>query len=116
MIIKILKQFGFDFSKLPSDVQEAISILSIETNGTFESDNQKLNLLDEAVFKSIKFLLPNNYIVMTTDEIIQEADSQVTNDGFNTVLREEALKHRMIAVELIINNWINSKKKQRAVS
>lgn len=89
MILKLLRGFGFDFSKLPPDVNNAVSLLDRSTAGTFESNNQKLNVLDETIFKSIKHLHPTDEAVIFTDELVKEVDSEIVNDGFNTVLREE---------------------------
>ena len=88
MILKVLRGFGFDFSKLPPDVSDAVSLLERSTNGTFESNNQKLNVLDDTIFKSIKHLFPNDEAVMFANDIVKETNSEIVNYGFNTVLRE----------------------------
>lgn len=89
MIINILRQYGFNFSKIPTDLQEAISVLSQKTNGLYDSDNEKLKLLDETVFNSIKKLFPDDESVILTNNIVELIDSSIVNNGFNTILKED---------------------------
>ncbi len=44
MILKVLQQYGFEFSQVPLDISDAVQELKICTSDTLESDNQKLNL------------------------------------------------------------------------
>lgn len=96
MILKVLKYNDFDFDKLPDDLYDAYDFLQKQTNGTLESNSEKLNILDETTFRSIKYLFPDDIAVIITDEIVEETDSQIVNDGFNTILPDYDYAYEII--------------------
>ena len=89
MIVKILNTYGFDFTRLPKRLSNGVQELFNSTNGTFESDNEKLNMLDRTVFASIKKLFPEDSAVMIAQEVVTDTDAKIINNGFNTVLTDE---------------------------
>lgn len=88
MILKLLKENNFDFSKIPADINSAVELLSIQTRGTFESDNEKLNMLDRTIFESIKNIFPDDLAVIEAGNVVSKRESQDVNDSFNTVMPE----------------------------
>jgi len=88
MILKLLKENNFDFSKIPADINSAVELLRIQTRGTFESDNEKLNMLDRTIFESIKNILPDDLSVIEAANVVSARESQDVNDSFNTVMPE----------------------------
>lgn len=89
LLLKGLKVFGFNFNSLPVDLKKSVDLISDFTKGTFETDNQKMNVLDSKVFDAIEFLYPD-------DEDVQNVSMQrafdlleINNDDFNTETSEE---------------------------
>ena len=86
MLIKELKQLGFDFNNIPSDINNGVELLRKQTNGTFETDNQKLGVLDNTLFDSIMSLHPENETVKLVSLKRATIEATIENDGFNTDL------------------------------
>lgn len=84
MILKELNTQGFDFTKLPEAIQLAINSVDKATKGSFESDNQKLNVLDYYIWEAIKSLNPNNSIVINVGSMYDQNASLINNNSFNT--------------------------------
>jgi hypothetical protein len=86
MLIKRLKELGFNFKKLPQEISDSIVLLDFYTNGTFESDNQKINVLDNSIFDVIFSVYKDDEIVKIVSNERNEQYSEIDNDGFNTIV------------------------------
>ena len=86
LLIKQLQNLNFDFSKLPADVKMSIDVIADLTKSTFnDTNNQKIQVLDNAVFTAIKNLYPKDEKVINVS--ISRAVNYFKNEnaGFNTV-------------------------------
>lgn len=84
MILKRLIDKNFNIGNLPNDIRLAINKLYELTNDTLESDSQKVNLLDKAIFDSISVLYPNNALIQSIKTEIEAEENKINNDSFNT--------------------------------
>lgn len=84
MIVKKLIEKKFDTGSLPADIVSAIDTLSDLTDGTMESDSQKVNVLDRTIFDSIVAIHPDNEIIQAIKTDIEAEEKKINNDSFNT--------------------------------
>jgi predicted ABC-type ATPase len=106
MNIKNLKDRGFDFTILPADIQVSVKLLSTYTKGTFESENQRLNVLDFEIFKSIYAVEPNNAAVIAVQKDEEFDYEKDHNKSFNSTGYdvEQTVDDRVaLATEMIDN-------------
>jgi hypothetical protein len=91
MLIKKLKDLGFDFGKVVKpEIKSAIEILSESTYGTFDvSESQKLGVLDNSIFDSILVLHFDDPIVKMVSEERDNKNAEIYNNGWNTPDIEE---------------------------
>ncbi len=87
--IKQLSDHGFDFSKLPASLRLDVDLISRYTKGTFETDNQKIVVLDDALFDVIKSLYPHDETIMRIEGLRDQEYVHVLNDGYATPTEDE---------------------------
>jgi hypothetical protein len=64
-------------------------VLEQYTGGTFESENQKLNVLDYNTFLAIAALFSQDEAVLKTDAMLKNNEMNIQNEGFNTTISDE---------------------------
>jgi nitrate/nitrite-specific signal transduction histidine kinase len=84
MILKELHTLGFSFNKLPDALQKVVDSLTKATDGTFETENQKLNVLDYYLWEAVRNLNQNDEIVHKVAEMYENNAAMINNNSFNT--------------------------------
>jgi len=101
-IVNRLGELNFDFSRLPADIKGAMEMLSDLTDGTMSTQNQKADVLDYSIFKSIESLMPKDATVMVVRAELEAEKHTILNDGFSTKgLDENDVDDRVEAQEVI---------------
>jgi hypothetical protein len=106
MIIKNLKEAGYDFSKIPANLIKSIDVLDrnilLSENGT----NQKLELLDFLIFECLEKTDPNNELIMEERSKVDFSLKSNSNNSFNTkglVDLSGDQQEQLVTAELIDN-------------
>jgi len=78
-LIKTLYQFKYDFTKIPVDLLESVSIILRNT-----SYNSKIDVLDTITFNAIRDTQPNDPILENLYELNRNTTTIQDNNGFNS--------------------------------
>lgn len=84
MLIDRLNLHGFDFYGLPDHVKKDIDLLTDLRQKTGDTSNQKLGVLDLALFETIEQLQPENKIVHTVRSEYEFHLQEDSNNSFNS--------------------------------
>jgi len=87
LVRTLYDQKGLNPDKLPPDLRASVDILLAAPTGTY---NETLDTLDYNVFQAIKKLAPSNKKIIAISNQFKLNQAQVNNDGFNTILADEA--------------------------
>jgi hypothetical protein len=84
MIIDKLYAEGYDFDSLPVEIKQSIDDLTDLRESLGNQSNQKLEVLDLEIFKSIELVDPRNQKVINIRSQLDFDQKTDSNNGFNT--------------------------------
>jgi hypothetical protein len=84
MLVNELKELDYNFSSLPIEVKDSISLLEEIESVTDGDSNQQLSSLDREIFEIIEIEDPRSEIVKQVRSKYDFESNHIINDGFNT--------------------------------